>query len=167
MTQEKAISIREALDLLGKEMTFQTSHSLGKGIIRRFAATMGDKNPLYWDDEYAKKSPYGGITAPPTLLFELTYDLQAAIGEDGLYSGFKEWLGCEVNLQRAGNDYEMVQPVSPDDIVSLRRKVVDVTEKQGKKGKFAFLTTEVTYANQRGELLGIDKETLALPLSEG
>lgn len=127
---------------------------------------MGDHNPLYWDDEYAEKSPYKGITAPPTLVFELTYDLWSAISEEGLSKEFKEWLGFEVNLQRAGNDYEMVQPVCPDDIISVRRKIIDVTEKHGRKGQFAFLTSEVTYTNQRGELLGINQETLAVQLDE-
>jgi acyl dehydratase len=147
-------------------MIFQASHPIGEEIIRRFAATIGDWNPLYWDAGFAGKSPYGGITAPPTLLFELTYDLQTAIGEDGLYGGFRKWLGCDVNLQRAGNDYEMIQPVVPGDIISFRRRVVDVQEKKGKKGRFAFLLSEVRYTNQRGEVLGIDRETLALPLNE-
>jgi len=160
------INRKQLSGVVGREATFQASEEIGKAIIRRFAATIGDRNPLYWDDEYAEQSPYGGITAPPTLIFELTYDLWAAVSEEGLSKEFKEWLGFEVNLQRAGNDYEMVQPVSPDDIMSIRRKVIDVTEKQGKRGKFAFLTSEVTYTNQRGELLGINKETLAVPLDE-
>ena len=167
MSYAMTINRNQLSGVVGREAAFQASEEIGKAIIRRFAATIGDRNPLYWDDEYAEKSPYGGITAPPTLIFELTYDLWAGISEEGLSKGFKEWLGFEVNLQRAGNDYEMVQPVSPDDIISMKRKVIDAAEKQGRKGKCVFLTSEVTYTNQRGELRGIDKETLAVPLDEG
>jgi len=166
MSYALTVSRKQLSGVLGREATFQASEEIGKAIIRRFAATTGDHNPLYWDDEYAEKSPYKGVIAPPTLIFELTYDLWAAVSEHGLSKEFKEWLGFEVNLQRAGNDYEMVQPVYPDDIITVRRKVVDVTEKQGRKGSFAFLTSEVTYTNQRGELLGINKETLAVELDE-
>jgi hypothetical protein len=45
--------------------------------------------------------------------------------------------------------------------------VIDVTEKKGRKGTFAFITSEVRYTNQRDELLGIDQETLAVPIDEG
>jgi len=166
MSYALTINREQLSGVVGREVTYQASEEIGKALIRRFAAAMGDRNPLYWDDEYAEKSPYDGTPAPPTLIFELTYDLWSAISEEGLSKEFKEWLGFEVNLQRAGNDYEMVQPVYPDDIISVRRKVIDVTEKQGRKGNFAFLTSEVTYTNQRGELLGINKETLAVQLDE-
>src|SRR5699024_3946968 len=37
-----------------------------KGHIRKFADSIGDSNPLYRDEEYAAKTTYGGIIAPPT-----------------------------------------------------------------------------------------------------
>ena len=69
-------------------------------------------------------------------------------------------------MQRAGNEYEIFQPVHPDDIITLRRKITDVTEKQTKTGKLILVTSEITYTNQRGELLGINKEIFALPGEE-
>jgi hypothetical protein len=36
-----------------------------KGAIRRFADAVGDPNPLFRDDEYARNTPYGTIIAPP------------------------------------------------------------------------------------------------------
>jgi len=36
-----------------------------KGAIKRYADAVGDFNPLYWDGEYAGKSRYGSIIAPP------------------------------------------------------------------------------------------------------
>jgi NADPH-dependent 2,4-dienoyl-CoA reductase/sulfur reductase-like enzyme len=35
--------------------------------IRRWAAATGDRNPLYADADYAAKSPFAGIVAPPCL----------------------------------------------------------------------------------------------------
>jgi len=153
--------------LKDKEFHLQAPESIGKALIRRFAATVRDRNPLYWDDQYAGESPFGGVIAPPTFLFEVTYDIAAAIEEDGLYSGLRSWVGFDTSIQRAGNEYEMIRPVRPDDVVSLRKKVVDVVKKQGRTGSFILLTTETTYTNQKDELLGVDRELLALPLNKG
>ena len=34
--------------------------------IMMFARSVGDANPIYHDEEYAKKTDVGGIIAPPT-----------------------------------------------------------------------------------------------------
>ncbi len=39
--------------------------------VRRFADAVGDLNPLYWDEDYARKSKYGAIIAPPGFLSSL------------------------------------------------------------------------------------------------
>jgi acyl dehydratase len=148
--------------LLGKEQTFQASEPIGEALIRRFAAAVGDHNALYWDDQYAQEGPYDGIVAPPTLLFELTYDIGGEIDrEKGLYQGLLSWAGFPKSLDRAGNEYEIFQPVRPDDVITVHKKIVDVTEKEGRTGKWTFLSTEITYTNQKKELLGRDLETLA------
>ena len=161
MSTNKSVDPLSALK--GKKAVFHASEEIGKLMIRRFAAAAGDHNPLYWDEEYAKKSPYGGITAPPTLIFELAfgYDIGGDIDdEDGLYKGFKDWFHPLTDLQRAGNEYEIYQPLRPGDVVKFRRRIVDVTQKQTKRGNLLFITSEITYTNQKGELLGIDKETM-------
>ena len=37
-----------------------------RGAVRKFAEAIGDPNPLYVDEEAAKKSRYAGLIAPPT-----------------------------------------------------------------------------------------------------
>ena len=148
--------------LLGKEQTFQASEEIGEILIRRFAAAIGDRNPLYWDRQYAQESPYGDIIAPPTLIFELTYDIGGSIDiEKGTYQGLEGWAGFPTRLERAGNEYEIFQPARPDDVITVKRRIIGVNERQGKTGKWTFIDTEITYTNQRNELLGVDKETLA------
>ena len=39
--------------------------------IRHFAWGIGDNNPLWLDTQYAAQSPYGGIVAPPCILYAL------------------------------------------------------------------------------------------------
>ena len=56
-----------------------------------FARSVGDGNPIYADEEYAKDSEVGGIIAPPTLVqasaqFDPTYGLRPKTGGVG-------WMG--------------------------------------------------------------------------
>ena len=43
-------------------------YEIEKGMIQRFVQAIDDPNPLWQDEEYAKKSQYGGIIAPPTCI---------------------------------------------------------------------------------------------------
>ena len=40
--------------------------------IRKYVNGIGDINPLYRDKEYAAKSRYGGIIAPPAFIFSIS-----------------------------------------------------------------------------------------------
>ena len=35
--------------------------------VRKYCHAVGDLNPLYLDEDYAKKSPYRGLIAPPSI----------------------------------------------------------------------------------------------------
>ena len=41
--------------------------TLTKQIIQDFARKVGEDNPLYFDEAYAKSTAYGGIVAPPSI----------------------------------------------------------------------------------------------------
>lgn len=153
---------KQVIPQVGKQAVFQAQGEIGKSAIGRFAQTIGDNNPLYWDERYARDSSYGGVIAPPTLIFELGYDCGDEIDkETGLQQGLGKWLGYPRDLQRAENTYEILQVAHPDDIITAKREVVDVTEREGKRGKWVFITSLISYANHRGELLGTNKETVA------
>ena len=52
-----------------KEGPAEPARPLTKDEIHLWCEALEDWNPLYWDEEYAKNSRYGGIIAPPTALF--------------------------------------------------------------------------------------------------
>ena len=68
---------------------------------------------------------------------------------------------------RGGNEYEFVQPVHPDDVVTATWTIADMTERTTSKGlAMLVVTSRATYTNQRGETLCTNTETLiwtALP----
>jgi acyl dehydratase len=145
---------------LGREFVFQTTHDLGIGTIQRFATAIADYNPVYWDEEQARRAGYDGVVAPPTLLFEVNHNVRGELDPDGFLRQLADFLAPLGLPERAGNDYHMRRPVRPDDVIALRRRIVDVSEKQGKAGTMIFVTSEISYANQHGEQLGVDYETM-------
>ena len=50
--------------------------------IKRYVNGIGDINPLYHEPEYAKKTPYGALIAPPNWLYSVfpTWVLQGLPG---------------------------------------------------------------------------------------
>ena len=82
------------------------------------------------------------------------------VGEDGRDLSRIKLPSPFTRVLRGGNEYEFFQPVRPTDIISSRRKITSIYAKQGKTGKLIFVVYELTYTNQREEVLGINKETL-------
>lgn len=155
---EKAFA--EIKKLEGKTESYVGTDPVGSAAIKKYAISVDDRNPLYIDDEYAKKSRYGGIVAPYTYLFENNHDFYAPIGEDGIILGHIESFPPPFDaLVRGGNEYEFVQRVRPDDIISFTRTIESVTLREGKAAPLAFLVNKYTYTNQRGEVLAINRET--------
>ena len=42
-------------------------YTLDREQVRRYVAAVGDLNPFYVDEEFARHSKYGGLIAPPTV----------------------------------------------------------------------------------------------------
>ena len=124
--------------MVGRETVRVAAHEVGKATIMRFAAAIGDENPLYWDDAYSKKYGFSGLIAPPTLLFETSHNIWGEVSEDG---------GCwedilmpppGIQIIRGGNEYEILKPVQPEDVITGKRKITDIHEKEGKNGTLCF-----------------------------
>ena len=118
-----------------------------QGMIQRFVLAIDDPNSLWQDEELAGKGRYGGIVAPPTFIltvgFEQMQQQRAALAlmpyEGGLHGG---------------TELECYQSVRPGDVITGIPKVVDIRERQSQRmGKMLFMTVELTYKNQRQELV--------------
>lgn len=146
---------------VGREVTYIAPEPLGKASVRYFAVATGDTNPLYSDEAAARLSRHGGIIAPPTMVCETgqLYSLQQS--SDG-YIGHRWDLPIDSDRNiRGGNEYELFQPVRPDDRITVTWRIVDIYERETRKGgSMIFIISEARYINQRGELLAINRETM-------
>lgn len=110
--------------------------------IRRWAQySMGDDNPLWSSDQYARGTRWGGVIAPPTFL----YSVDSTIVAPGLPG--VQWV-------YGGTRWENFLPVRIGDRVTARARVIAVEEKSGAHAQnFIVQTGEVLYTNQREELV--------------
>jgi acyl dehydratase len=126
-------------------------YEIEKGMIKRFVRAIDDPNPLWQDEEYAKQSLYGGIIAPPTFIVtignEQFGEKLVRLFPDGLLHGSTE--------------LECYQPVRPGDKILVTVKVANVRERHGgRSGKMTFVTFEITYRNQRDEIVAKCQQTM-------
>jgi len=148
---------------IGREVVYEAPDEVGRASIRYFALAIGDDNPLYFDDDYARENGYDGVIAPPTLVCETNQFIGAGPGlsEDG-YLGHTWDLpitGCR--LIRGGNEYEFFRPLRPNDRVTVRWSLTDITERTASSGvAMLVVLSEATYADADGEPIAINRETI-------
>lgn len=148
MTQEGSIITDEMKALIGVEGA-PTVLEVEKGHIKMVAEAIGDPNPQWQDKEYAKKTKYGGIIAPPIFLC----NARAGTGRGvQMKSPFLRALA-------GGDELEYFQPVRPGDVITSVSKIAEYNEREGRRGKMLFTIIETTYKNQRGEVVAIGRST--------
>lgn len=144
---------REALDEVCRPM------------IRHWSAAMQDGNPLYTNEEYASKSKYGSIIAPPTMM--LTYTMPPLWPpKDTPPHPFEQFLE---KLDKAGYlgilvtnvSQKYYLPLIPGDKITFAYKVTDLSqEKKTSLGTGYFVTTGFIFTNQKGETVGTQSFTV-------
>lgn len=133
--------------------------------IRRYALAIEDPNPLYHDENYAKKSKYHGVIAPLGYVVWSAQSYKKNVfpsetREDGIPKEAVLMIMPPVPLQRAvraGDEFEFFQRIHEGDVITCKMRLAEVYQKEGKTGPMVFSTTESTYTNQKGELVAIQK----------
>ncbi len=112
-----------------------------KDAIRKFVDGIGDQNPLWRDESYAKKTRYGAIVAPPSWLYSVfpSWVLQGLPGVHGLH---------------LRNDWEFYKPVFLGDRITPECVFTGFDVKPSRfAGKMVIESQEARYYNQNGELV--------------
>ena len=131
-----------------------------KGLIRRYVEAVGDNNPLWQDEEYARGTTYGGIIAPPWLLCALMATFPGSSQPKTLPSAVPEVTLPRKRVLDGGGEWEFSLPLRLGDTITARTKLGKVFEREGRIGKMLFFVYETKYTNQRGELVATSSSTL-------
>ncbi len=129
-----------------------TLNEVEKGAIRRFAEALGDYNPIYYDEEYARASGFPTIVAPPTFpaSFHSAADLRELLGV-----GIKSLLHAE-------QSFEYERPILAGDRIYVSTKVADLLEKPGPAGKMDVAVIEDEGRDEEGNLVFRARRTLVV-----
>jgi len=113
--------------------------------IRNNAEANGDLNPLFSDADYASRTRFRGLIAPPTYVDLIKHYTATAIG--GLPG---------VHAFHVGNAVEFFAPARPGDVIGPTFRPWKISEKVGKfAGRMVSVDCEIIYRNQRDELVAI------------
>jgi acyl dehydratase len=144
----EAVITEEMIETMRKKIgaKLRIDHSINneeatKSAIRKFAAGIGDPNPLWSDAEYARKTRYRSIVAPPSWIFSVFSGLQ--FGWRGL-GGFHNATDAEFYLPILLNDKILPECIytgfdGPKPSEFAERIIIDKKEN--------------SYFNQRNELV--------------
>jgi acyl dehydratase len=149
LTQKHAVITDEMLDRIRArigqvwtpEEPFYNTQAT-RDTIRHFVDGIGDKNPLYRNSEYVKKTRYGRLVAPGCFLYSVYYP----IAQGSQMPGIHGLIG--------GNDWQWFMPILEGDEFTYTVTLTDVVEKEAKISGRVVVGYDVTeYKNQRGQVV--------------
>ena len=108
--------------------------------IERYCGLTGDYNPLYTDEEFAKKEIYGTRIAPEFLIHSIS---TGQVNQTRLFEG--------TTLAFVGLDIDFVNPVKPGDTIITKGKLVE--KKETGKTKRGIVNFYAEVLNQRNEII--------------
>ncbi|HKA16538.1 MAG TPA: MaoC family dehydratase N-terminal domain-containing protein [Myxococcota bacterium] len=146
------------------------------GHILLFARSIGDPNPIYADEAYARGTECGGIIAPPTFAiasaqFDDSYPLRPQPGAPWLGSGREPTSrppsATDARDSRglhAEQHFEYHRTMRAGDVLSATTRPGRSWEKEGRRGgKLLFSETITEYRDQEGELVVTTRTVGVLP----
>lgn len=137
------------------------------GHIMMFARSVGDENPIYYDEDYAKKQEPNGVIAPPTFVqasaqFDPDYFLRPKPGEPWFGSG-KNPTGRSKSDSKGGGGggvlhaeqhFEYHRHPKAGEMLMLTTKPGKTWTKDSKRaGQLKFSESITEYRDQDGELV--------------
>ena len=129
---------------IGKEFD-RYSYEVTQEEIAEFAASVGETDPLYCDEAYARSTPHGGIVAPAT--FCIVFRSNAPLPDLKLSYGVRVFDG--------GKECVFHSPIHPGDTITGVDRIAEVYEKTGRSGNMIFVIRESELTNQHGDKVAV------------
>jgi acyl dehydratase len=122
--------------------------------IYHLALAIGDLSPLYLDEDYAKRTKWGTLLAPPIIV--QTMDTLRAVGHSGLPEGLPG-----VHSIWTGSLYEWERPPMLGDQIRSESYLKEIVERDSSfgGGRSIYQTYEAKYYDQNGSYLGLRNDT--------
>lgn len=124
---------------------------------QRWAAAVGDHNPLWFDTDYARANGYRDVICPPLYLQYAILGVTPLSGlrPDGSSGAVSGGLAFPRAPKRmaGGESTTFHLPAYHRDEIEMVRTISSIVEKQGRSGRFVLVTWHTVYHNQDRELV--------------
>ncbi|BBX06420.1 MaoC family dehydratase [Mycolicibacterium aichiense] len=124
---------------------------------QRWAAAVGDDNPLWFDPDHARANGYRDVICPPLYLQYAILGVSplAGLRPDGSSGAVSGSLAFPKAPRRmaGGESTTFHLPAYHRDEIEMVRTIESVVEKEGRSGRFVLVTWHTVYRNQHGELV--------------
>ena len=136
--------------------------------IGRYAMTIGATDPAHYDPKAARAAGYADVVAPPNLLASIVEwgigTPEAQLAPDGTPRDGELPLGGDLGLRvmGAGEEMELVNPVTAGTDLVLETTLEAVTPKQTRSGPCVFVTALNTFTSADGAVLNRNRRTVVL-----
>lgn len=134
--------------------------------IRKFAHATGETDPIYFSSEAARAAGYPDIVAPPMFYVLLRIEPhslrpRSELEVDG--SPSEDIPPIEIRGAMAGETrLELSRPIVAGETIICRKRLLDITEKQGRSGPLLLLRFEYRYLDAEGQIVVIEEFTRIL-----
>lgn len=155
----------DGMKLIGLETEPEEQpYSIDVEHIEHFAESIQDPNPLYWSEEFGKRTRWGGRIAPWGVI---VLTAEHKVWRPEWMGELKENRALCLNIPLPGNrllatDYEVecYKPFRPGDRVFRSEKLVKIVPKTFRVGVGHQVTVESYFRNQNGDLCIKDSRTV-------
>ncbi|MCM2387579.1 FAS1-like dehydratase domain-containing protein [Streptomyces albipurpureus] len=129
---------------------------------QRWAAAVGDLNPMYFDEDFARANGHRDVVMPPLFLSCVTHQAPRLdeLRPDGTRRGrvgfgpLPDELDLPPRRMGGGEERWYYSCVHPGDVITSRRSIRDIEKKTGRSGAFVLVTWESVDRNQYDEIVG-------------
>jgi len=125
-------------DIVPGEPRKTIPYTLTLEAIHKYCRVVGDLHPMYFDDEYARESPYKGLIAPPSIHILLMFACTPA----------DDWMRSPGTVN-AGQSWSYHIPARPGDVITLQARALDKFIKRDR----LFAVHDNVFFNQRDEVI--------------
>jgi acyl dehydratase len=127
--------------------------------VRHFAYGYGDDNPLYCDPEYAARTRWGSLIAPPTFLYTMGEDA-APTPDPSTKALLRGDPFAGLGSYQAVMEFEWWRPLALGDRCQVLQTQVGVQAKRSSfGGRTAHVTQDYLYAKGQGEMHAVRRGT--------
>jgi acyl dehydratase len=159
----------------GEVLSRRSLGTLDAVAIGRYAMTIGAVDPAHYDPAAARSAGYADVVAPPNMLASIVEwgigTPESELQPDGTPRDGDMPLGdgdLGLRVMGAGEEMELINPVTAGTKVVLETTLESVTPKQTRSGRCVFVTTLNTFISAEGVVLNRNRRTVVLrnPLQE-